>query len=363
MTTPQTLRIRGLDDLPTLVPHLLGFHPEHSLVLIGLRGERSRIVVTVRVDLPSPDDTPEESLGRVAPALLGLVHAEADEVILVVHPRPADDPWPGGRRRRPLPYEELLGEVAAELVEAGIRVRDLVCVGHERQGSYLCTDAACCPPEGRPVSDDRATVVDATMVAAGSAPLVGRESLAEQLEPRAEDDPVRIAVRRASERVYGRLVPGVLERVDRFVGDLRRGAGSPRDAAARTRLVATVEHLVDRISSRDLLMRGLTVEADHALLKQARQVLCEAVRCADPPRVAPLAAVLAVCCWVDGDGAAAWAALDRALAADAGYSLALLVATALQQGQPPWIWTTVMAELNVEEVLAADRPDPGRWPA
>jgi hypothetical protein len=73
--------------------------------------------------------------------------------------------------------------------------------------------------------------------------------------------------------------------------------------------------------------------------------------------------VLAVCCWVDGDGAAAWAALDRALAADAGYSLALLVATALQQGQPPWIWTTVMAELNVEEVLAADRPDPGRWPA
>jgi hypothetical protein len=78
---------------------------------------------------------------------------------------------------------------------------------------------------------------------------------------------------------------------------------------------------------------------------------------------APLAATLAVCCWVDGDGAAAWAALDRAFDADPEHSLAHLVATALQQGQPPWIWTSIMAELTPAELLASARHGQEHSPA
>jgi hypothetical protein len=360
MTSPQTLRIRGLDDLPTLVPHLMGFHPTSSLVVLGLRGERSRIVITVRVDLPPPDAEPDDLRTGAAAGLHGLEQAGAEEVIALVYPRPQDDPWLDPDRPGPLPHEDLLGELADLLTGQGIRIRDIVCVGAQRQRSYLCTSHRCCPPEGRPLRDERSTLVDATMAAHGSAPLAGRESLAAQLAPRDERDPVLIAVRRASARAPMRLAPGMVERADRFVADLRRWDGAPRDTAARARLVATVAHLTGSIGERDLLLRGLTVEADHDLLKLARAVLAEAVRCAEAGHVARIAAVLAVCCWVDGDGAAAWVALDRALAADPDYSLARLVATALEQGQPPWIWTSVMARLTPEELLAAARPDPER---
>jgi hypothetical protein len=359
MTSPQTLRIRGLDDLPALVPHLMGFHPTSSLVVLGLRGERSRLVITVRVDLPPPHASADELVAGATAGLHGLEQAQAEEVILLVYPRPEDDPWIGGAVG-PLPHEDLLGELAALLAELGIRIRDMVCVGAQRQRSYLCTSLTCCPPQGRPLRDEGTTLVDATMAAHGSAPLESRESLAAQLAPRADDDPVLLAVRRATARAPMRLVPGPVERADRFVADLRRWDGAPRDTAARARLVATVEHLTATIAARDLLLRALTVEADHGLLKLARAVLMESVRCAGPPEVARIAAVLAVCCWVDGDGAAAWVALDRALAADPDHSLARLVATALEQGQPPWVWTSIMARLSPEELLASDRPDPER---
>jgi hypothetical protein len=363
MTRPQTLRVGGLDELPTLVPHLVGFHPDDSLVLIGLRGERSRVVVTVRVDLPPPDEPLGEALLRTQPALAGLAHTDVDEVILVVYPHLRDDPWAHGGAVRPLPHEDLLGELAAVFAEVGVGVRDMVCVGRGRQTSYLCRNEQCCPPEGRAIDREQATLVEATLVGAGSAPLERRGDLVARLAARPDDDPVLLAVRRASEGAFVRLTAGLLERTDRFVADLRAWWRRPADEVARTRLVATVGHLVTTIPSRDLLMRGLTVEADHQLLKPAREVLAEAVRCAAPGDVAPLAAVLAVCCWVDGDGASAWVALDRALADDPGYSLAGLVAEALTQGQPPWIWTSVMSALSVEEILAGGRRDPGRSPA
>jgi GNAT superfamily N-acetyltransferase len=234
----------------------------------------------------------------------------------------------------------------------------MVCVGLQRQTSYLCDNPDCCPPEGRPIADARGTVVEASLVGAGSAPLPGRADLVAQLAARDADDPVLLAVRRESERVFIRLTAGLVERTDRFVADLRGWAGSPRDARARTRLVATVGHLVATIPSRDLLLRSLTVEPDHRLLKLARDVLAEAVRCAEPGQVATLAAALGVCCWVDGDGASTWVALDRAFADDPDHSLAGLVALALEQGQPPWAWTAIMAELSVEEILASARRDP-----
>jgi Domain of unknown function (DUF4192) len=42
--------------LLTLVPHLLGFVPEASLVVIGVAPPRDRIRVTLRYDLPEPPE-------------------------------------------------------------------------------------------------------------------------------------------------------------------------------------------------------------------------------------------------------------------------------------------------------------------
>jgi hypothetical protein len=53
------------------------------------------------------------------------------------------------------------------------------------------------------------------------------------------------------------------------------------------------------------------------------------------PAVVSLAGFAA---WVSGDGATAWCAVDRALAADPGYSMARLLEDALTRCVPPDVW-------------------------
>jgi hypothetical protein len=83
--------------------------------------------------------------------------------------------------------------------------------------------------------------------------------------------------------------------------------------------------------------------------RRAQAVLAHCVRLAPPGAVAPAAAVLAICCWQRGDGARAGVALERALADDPSYSLALLVHQALGAGLPPGAWRGAMAGLRREE--------------
>jgi hypothetical protein len=127
----------------------------------------------------------------------------------------------------------------------------------------------------------------------------------------------------------------------------------PRNEASLVRLVVMVGWLCAQIRPRDLLLRTLTVDPEPQVLAAARAILAEAVRCGSGAEVAPVASVLAVCAWVDGDGAAARVALDRALAADPAYSLAALVSAALDTGTPPWTWVAMMSELSVEDILGA----------
>ena len=51
MTTTEspTLRVTGPAELLGAVPYLLGFHPEESLVVIGL--DDTKVIVSARVDL------------------------------------------------------------------------------------------------------------------------------------------------------------------------------------------------------------------------------------------------------------------------------------------------------------------------
>src|SRR5262245_56327280 len=49
------LRAATPDAVLAVVPHMLGFYPSHSLVVLGL-GEQNRVMVTFRYDLPEPSD-------------------------------------------------------------------------------------------------------------------------------------------------------------------------------------------------------------------------------------------------------------------------------------------------------------------
>src|SRR5260370_22997329 len=49
------LRAGSNDAVLAVVPHMLGFYPSRSLVVLGL-GDRNRVRVTFRYDLPDPPD-------------------------------------------------------------------------------------------------------------------------------------------------------------------------------------------------------------------------------------------------------------------------------------------------------------------
>ncbi|MDA8434615.1 MAG: DUF4192 domain-containing protein [Actinomycetales bacterium] len=350
------LVVRGPDSLPALVPHLVGFHPAASLVLLGLEPERRTVRVTVRIDLPEAGVPVVDVVDAWSVSLAALARAAALEAVLVVYPREADSPW---SRDEPtdLPHRDLVDELAAELRDAGVLALDAVCVVGDRIRSYWCLDLACCPAEGRLVDSGEALRVRSLLVEQGSAPLSSREELVRGLAPRDADDPVRQAVDDARDAVLIRMPAGTEIRVDRFVDDVRELGLDPRNRAALTRLVVVAGWLCATIRSRDLLLRALTVDPDPTVLHTARTVLGEAVRCASGPDAAPVASVLAVCAWVAGDGAAARVALDRALDADPSYSLAALVAAALDAGTPPWTWVSLMSELSVDAILGRDADD------
>jgi hypothetical protein len=74
------------------------------------------------------------------------------------------------------------------------------------------------------------------------------------------------------------------------------------------------------------------------------------VRRAQQPYVPAPASLLAFTAWQSGDGALANIAIERALAADPGYSMALLLAEAVESGLPP---SAARPPMTPEEVEAS----------
>ncbi len=152
-------------DVLSAVPHLLGFHPARSLVLVCLtsHGKGTRLGMVARVDLPG-----EGQAAEAADALLPAVAREdPDAAILIAYGTAADD-----------------GLVAAEvlsaaLTEVGVQVRDRLMVVDEGWRSLDWPDGqawAVIPGPETPAALEFA-------VAAGSAPVASRAVLARRCAP------------------------------------------------------------------------------------------------------------------------------------------------------------------------------------
>jgi hypothetical protein len=87
-----------------------------------------------------------------------------------------------------------------------------------------------------------------------------------------------------------------------------------------------------------------------------RRLWTDLVRRAQPGYVAAPACLLAVTAWQEGNGALANIALDRALADDPAYSMALLIRDLLDAGVPPSAATPPMTP---EQLAASYDRDPG----
>lgn len=301
------------------MPTLFGFGPTESLVLVGIGGEPG---VHARVDLPDAEAAEAAADSFVA----ALTQVQCDRVCLVAYAADASA------------AREAVATVGARLDEAGVRVE----VGMRTDGAryaLLFADGT----EGAEVPYDvTGHPLTAEAVYQGKVVHHDREALAATLDP----DPTAVAaVESAAHRYLDRL-----------------GVGRDADAEARWASRTVREHLSARtlpgpeqtgrllvamavdLRARDALWVETDRESAAAVVDLARHLTCSA-----PPdlRAAP-AALVAFAAWLAGDGALAWCGLDVCQQVRPDYSMAGLVAHALEKGLPPTAWEPMSrADLGV----------------
>ena len=353
-TGQPSVRIGSPASMLAVVPHLLGFMPESSLVVIGAGPPRGRVHVTLRFDLPDPpDDAASREIAAHAAAVLDRERLRT-AVVIGYGPEPLVSP--------------LAGIVRDELATAGLYLKDVLRVEDGRYWSYVCGSPACCPADGVPydaaghpaasvmAAEGKTVLADRAALAATIAPIGGlaRQSM-RQATLRAEQHAVMLlaqASRSGRERAARRLVTSEgLSAVREAIGTYRRGGKLASDDQAAWLSVA----LADLRVRDDAWAR---MDPDHR--EAHRRLWVDMVRRAEPPYVPPLGSLLAFVAWQCGDGALANVALDRALAADPGYSMAQLLREAIDCGAPPSMARLPMTPEEVAESYAdpdEDRED------
>lgn len=317
---PVRVKVDGPGGLAAAVPHLFGFHPRESLVLVALMGERRRVVFQLRVDL---DDVVP---GGVEGLVLRLRHAHAEEAIALVYTD--DESWSDSC----LPYQELIADLGRVCDKRGPMLTDALLVRSGRWWSYLCRDPACCPPDGTPLDGGVTETEVATVVQLGQVTLPDRQALAATVAP--YGGIVAAAMHQAVDRVACELLQQGLgtftERARAgFAQAAERFCAAPA-AVQRDEAALLLVGLSD-IGLRDEVAGRCVVVADDGYYP----LLHELCRLAPAEVSAPPYTLLAAAAYSRGNGALASIALGHALAADPGYSLARLLDDALRRQLPP----------------------------
>ncbi|WP_369253244.1 DUF4192 domain-containing protein [Geodermatophilus amargosae] len=340
------IRLGDTGEVAAALPHLLGFHPAESVVLVSLRGTGgSRVGLTVRADLPPP--AAARSLART---LAARVATDEPEAVLLAVVSEAPDlhaphvlacdtaaPLPPAPE---LPHRDVVHEVVLALDARDVPVREALLVRSGRWWDYDCPYPCCAPGAGTPLPGG-ASPLAAAAVAGGAVLAAGREVLTARITP-SDDDPGAAAMaaaclsagreHAARLRALGRegLAAQAGAAISSAVADCRPGPDTAATRLADPR-VARVLWALTLPEVRDRAL-GLALGPDAA----AAEVLwTECTRRAPVPLDGPPATLLAVSAWLRGDGAMANVALDRALAADPDAELPQLLADGLAACLPP----------------------------
>jgi hypothetical protein len=181
------VRIGSAEGILAVVPHLLGFRPANSLVMLGIGGPHARVRLAFRYDLPDPPDNElAADIAEHAVSVLGRQHL-AMAVAVGYGPGTAVTP--------------VMDVVAPALREAGVGIQDMLRVEGGRYWSYVCQTPNAARSTARR-STRKVTRLLSPSAAACFDVLADRAELAGTLAPLAEAAaPMRAAVaRRGSAR-------------------------------------------------------------------------------------------------------------------------------------------------------------------
>ncbi len=323
-TSTVTQRIVGPAELLQAVPYLLGFHPERSLVLVGLAD--GVLVVTARLDLA---DT--SVAGVLHETVAVMARGGSTSVVAAVYDDEScldlGDP------------HEQRGDLAAALDDATSAVdcylTDVLLVLGRRWWSLSCDSAHCCPPEGQQVPTEPSSFMTAATVA-GVVALPDRAALEQLLEP--ESEMARNRLGPAIDRHDSAGVSAVLDgRGESYTRAVKRALFAAARAADEPEWTQVVDDDVARFGSalREIAVRDSVWMAIDDGRIDGRPLWRALARQLPAPYDAPPLFLFGWASWRSGDGALAGIAADGAVASDPGYTAADLLLAALARGLDP----------------------------
>lgn len=314
------ISLHSPDDLLAVLPHLLGFKPTESLVLVPLSAE----LPTARIDLPTTHAAIDQAWESIRGPYTRHTHPGASLAMVCVS---------ANRDHAHTATRDLQGRLAGIGIATHIRL--------------WATDTTWCDLDtdttGQQTQAARDRLAAEAVLAGQVPPAPSRDTLAATLvgdrEPIARLLPtVRAA---ADRRGPAREGQWAMRRFRRFEAD-----GIRLDDHDAARLLLALKSIPTRDRLWNTLCRA-TAPTHSALWTDMTR------RAPDDVRAAP-AALLGFASWLHGHGAMAWCALDQ-VPPQPPYSLANLLATALEAGLNPREWESVKKNALPDPTLARAR--------
>lgn len=325
MTKPKReVQIDGPANLLATVPHLLGFNPENSLVVVALKGEHDRVVVTMTLDLPQANEFDQEFINNLKETIK---RSGADGLVAVFFVE-----------KDPQTYQEVASYLMDE-VSGQFHIRDILWVHENRWASFLCADQTCCPTLGRELLMEKQASSTSVLKVAGKTTLGTRGEL---------DDFLKVT------KVNHELVPLISQFAKQkakaehsnnhskwaktqFSFLSQKKAFNDFDEKMWARLLLG---LTD-IPVRDALLahhieRAQSSEDPNEYLISIAKKWAQVARVSPADFRTPICTCIAAFFWQAGEGILARGAVDFALAQDPQFHLAKLLNNALNSGMPPW---------------------------
>ncbi len=347
-------------DLLAMVPHLLGYRPRNSIVLVTFRGSRS--CGAARFDLPA-HETPRVQR-RIVTSMVGMVCKipAVDAIVIAVF---TDE---GFAHSSEAPHQALAAMVERRIEQSGFELRQSLCQAPDGWASYLDDDT---PAGGRPLAE-----IEASEIARDMPPRLG--SGLGTVDPHAELLPIateqeRAAMSAALDRLDAAMEAAAVDRAGRIPGDLL----PLEDLPSFVERVLAGDPGPDQLHLLAFAVQGPPVR-DHVMLQWAsdratgmRLWPSAGVECADllfghgplpdldrvvrgiellrvvASRVSgrrrlPMLCMLGWLNWAVGRGTLAARYIDAAIAIDRSYGMAEVLGTLLGSGmQPGWLFRPV----------------------
>ena len=318
-------------DLLAAVPFLIGYAPEDSLVLIGLRGDEMSLAM--RVDYPRDVD-----LDQIDSLANHLTREDSDGALLVAY-------MPSGN----LESETILAPLRDAIAVRGVAIRECVEVKGGKWKSLICTDASCCPPEGSEMPTLEETRIAAEQVANGKPlPFPNLEKLLQSIAASEGDEELLAELKKVKRINYSKDEVKKLQREGALAVNDLAAEFAEKGFSSNKALIALVLTRLHDLQVRDYAMGIVCEENIETLWSMWKYLLVMAPK----GYVAPVATLFSAINYEKGDGSMASKSLERAFSDDVNYPLAKLLRRVYAAGWPPDSFAKMRGELHPKVIAA-----------